>query len=346
MMARAVDWDVAIVLVLAASVTMYATGLTRLWRRAGRWRGVGTMNVAAFAGGIGAIVVALLSPIDRLSDVLFSAHMGQHELLMLVAAPLLVVGKPWLTGAWSLPERLRVRALARLQQPPLRRSWRAVSAPVTILVLHALALWIWHVPALFEAAMRDERVHAFQHLGFFVTAAIFWWALAAWALRPGPVMAPRALFVFLTGDAQRDSRRADHLRRAVCVSAATGRATRAAGIRSHGGPAGCRASDVDTRPGFLMALGPRLSGRLAGRGRTAGAARRARRHGGPAARGAPHAARRGGGLSSVRRCRECHASNPTSGHHPHDGWAHPRCSSRARGEDKKTSRGSRPPAIG
>jgi putative membrane protein len=197
MMTRAGDWDIAIVLALAASVAMYATGLARLWQRAGRGRGVGMMNVGAFAGGIGALVVALLSPIDALSDVLFSAHMGQHELLMLVAAPLLVVGKPWLTGAWSLPERLRVRALARLQRPPVRRSWRAVSAPVTILVLHALALWIWHLPVLFEGAMRDERVHAFQHLGFFTTAALFWWALVRGRYGKGGYGAA-ALFVFLT----------------------------------------------------------------------------------------------------------------------------------------------------
>ncbi|HEY8923786.1 MAG TPA: cytochrome c oxidase assembly protein [Polyangia bacterium] len=197
MMRSAGEWDIAIVLVLAASVAMYTTGLARLWRRAGRGRGVGMLNVGAFAGGIGALIVALLSPIDALSDVLFSAHMGQHELLMLVAAPLLVVGKPWLTGAWSLPERLRVRALARLQRPPVRRSWRAVSAPVTILVLHALALWIWHLPVLFEAAMRDERVHAFQHLGFFVTAALFWWALVRGRYGRGGYGAA-ALFVFLT----------------------------------------------------------------------------------------------------------------------------------------------------
>jgi putative membrane protein len=191
------DWDVVIALVLALSATIYVTGLARLWRAAGRGRGVRPLAVVSFAAGLAALVVALLSPLDALSDVLFSAHMGQHELLMLVAAPLLVMGKPWLTGAWALPERWRGPVLRRLQRPALREPWRAISGPVVILVLHALALWIWHIPGLFEGAMRDERVHAIQHLSFFVTAALFWWALIRGRYgRAGYGAA--ALFVFLT----------------------------------------------------------------------------------------------------------------------------------------------------
>lgn len=191
-------WDAVIATTLAASVLLYVTGLRRLWRNAGRGHGVGAINVAAFAGGIGALVVALLSPLDALSDVLFSAHMGQHELLMLVAAPLLVMGRPWLTGAWALPARLRAPALALLQRGAVRRPWRALTGPVTILVLHALALWIWHVPVLFDHALAHESVHAFQHLCFFVTAALFWWALVQGRYgRAG--YGAGVLFVFLTG---------------------------------------------------------------------------------------------------------------------------------------------------
>ena len=195
--AEAARWDIAIALVLALSATLYLVGLTRLWRHAGRGRGVRPISVIAFAAGLGALVVALLSPLDALSDALFSAHMGQHELLMLVAAPLLVMGKPWLTGAWALPSAWRPGALGLLQRPLLRRPWRAATGPVTILVLHALALWIWHVPRLFEGAMRNETVHAFQHLCFFVTAALFWWALVQGRYgRAGYGAA--VLFVFIT----------------------------------------------------------------------------------------------------------------------------------------------------
>jgi putative membrane protein len=197
MMSRPADWDLLIVAVLCTSAVTYLTGLIRLWRHAGSGHGIRAVNVLCFTGGIAALVLALLSPLDALSDVLFSAHMGQHEILMLVAAPLLVMGKPWLTGAWALPVRWRGSVLARLQTGSLRASWRTVTTPVTILVLHALALWIWHVPGLFEDALRDERVHAVQHLSFFVTAVLFWWVLVQGRYgRAGYGAA--ALFVFLT----------------------------------------------------------------------------------------------------------------------------------------------------
>jgi putative membrane protein len=189
-------WDVAVTIMLTTSATLYATGLARLWRNAGRGRGVGWLNVACFGAGLSALVVALLSPLDALSDVLFSAHMGQHEILMLVAAPLLVMGKPWLTAAWTLPARWRATKLQPLRRQVLR-PWHSVTTPMTILVLHALALWIWHIPGLFEGALRNESVHAFQHLCFFGTAALFWWALVQGRYgRAGYGAA--ALFVFMT----------------------------------------------------------------------------------------------------------------------------------------------------
>src|SRR4051812_6821315 len=196
--AEAARWDVAIAAVLVLSATLYVVGLARLWRHAGQGHGIRPVNWLAFAMGLGALVVALLSPLDALSDVLFSAHMGQHELLMLVAAPLLVIGKPWLTAAWALPRGWRAGALAVLQRPVVRRPFRAVTGPVTILALHAVALWIWHVPRLFEGALHDERVHAFQHLCFFVTAALFWWALVQGRYGRGGYGAG-VLFVFITG---------------------------------------------------------------------------------------------------------------------------------------------------
>jgi putative membrane protein len=196
--AEVFGWDVAIAVILTASLALYTFGLVRLWRNAGRGRGVGWTNLLCFIGGIGALVIALLSPLDSWSDALFSAHMGQHELLILVAAPLLVMGKPWLTAAWSLPARWRARALAVLQRPAIRGPWRILTGPVTILVLHAVALWIWHVPWLFQHAMENETVHAVQHLCFFVTAVLFWWALVQGRYgRSG--YGAGVLFVFITG---------------------------------------------------------------------------------------------------------------------------------------------------
>jgi putative membrane protein len=103
--------------------------------------------------------------------------MTQHELLMVVAAPLIILGRPWIALLWAMPERLRHRTLQWWQTLHLDSAWRRATGPIVVLILHAVVLWVWHIPTLFQAALRNEAVHAFQHFGFFVTAAMFWFAL-------------------------------------------------------------------------------------------------------------------------------------------------------------------------
>src|SRR5947209_5944110 len=91
---RAWTWDPAVVLGVTAGSWVYLRGVGRLWGRAGIGRGVRRWQAAAFAGGLATLIVALLSPLDALDDALFSAHMVQHLLLVLVAAPLIVLGAP------------------------------------------------------------------------------------------------------------------------------------------------------------------------------------------------------------------------------------------------------------
>jgi putative membrane protein len=169
-------WDGAVATALVASGVVYAGAVWRLWRRAGVGRGARWRDVTCFAAGWAVLLVALVSPLDALSDLLFAAHMTQHELLMLVAAPLIVLGRPLAVLPWLLPRALRHR-LRRVQQPSLMAAWRRLTAPVTVLVLHGLIVWIAHVPSLFEAALAHDGVHAMQHLLFFWSAALFWWAL-------------------------------------------------------------------------------------------------------------------------------------------------------------------------
>ncbi|MDY7227706.1 cytochrome c oxidase assembly protein [Hyalangium rubrum] len=170
-------WDPLVLGTLGLSAFLYVRGVRTLWRRAGTARGVRRWEVGAFALGWLTVAVALLSPLDRLSDLLFSAHMTQHELLMLVAAPLLVLGRPHLPALWALAPRARARVTGWMQHSGVRAVWRAVTGPFLVLLLHALARWVWHIPSLFQAALRSEAVHAVQHLMFFGTAALFWWAL-------------------------------------------------------------------------------------------------------------------------------------------------------------------------
>src|SRR5438874_11512158 len=92
-----------------ASGALYVAGVARLWARAGRGCGVRPWQLGAFAAGWIALVLALLSPVAAISDILFSVHMTQHEMLILVAAPLLVLGRPVVPFLWVLSPRRRVR---------------------------------------------------------------------------------------------------------------------------------------------------------------------------------------------------------------------------------------------
>jgi putative membrane protein len=103
--------------------------------------------------------------------------MTQHELLMVVAAPLMVLGRPLIVMLWAVGAGERQRITGWTRTPAVARTWHVATGPVTVWVLHALALWVWHVPVLYEAAVRNDAVHIVQHLSFFGTAALFWWAI-------------------------------------------------------------------------------------------------------------------------------------------------------------------------
>jgi putative membrane protein len=177
---RVMTWwsfEPGVVVSLAGMIAFYLFGLARLWRNAGRNHGIRVWQVASFFAGWLFLFIALVSPLDALGGVLFSAHMAQHEVLMTLAAPLVVAGRPLIALLWALPPRARLRAAEILQQRAVAGAWRTLSGPAAATLLHAVALWIWHLPSLYEATLRHEGIHALQHLSFFGTAALFWWAL-------------------------------------------------------------------------------------------------------------------------------------------------------------------------
>lgn len=183
-----------VVACLAISAAAYLTGLYRLWRQAGVGRGVSPIQASAFAGGWAFLVVALLSPLDPLGDRLFSAHMVQHETLMLLAAPLLVLGRPLAAWAWALPFEWRRTTGGFFHTRAWRGPWLFVTGPFSAWLLHALTLWLWHLPALFEAALADETVHSLQHLTFLFTALLFWWSVLAATTRKAQGVALVSIF--------------------------------------------------------------------------------------------------------------------------------------------------------
>ena len=164
--------DVA--LVLAALGVVYVTGWRRL--RCRQPSAVTRWMLAAYLGGLAAIALALLSPIDTFGGWLFTLHMLQHQLLAMVAAPLLLLGNPVPVALWALPRRRR-RALggALAGGRPLGWLVRALTWMPVAWATYMVVLVGWHLPPAFEAALADPRVHDAQHLSFFLAGLLFWW---------------------------------------------------------------------------------------------------------------------------------------------------------------------------
>jgi putative membrane protein len=163
---------------LVLLLIVYGAGLARVWRSAGYGRGIRRSEALAFAGGWTAMAVALSPPMHELSDAWLVGHMLQHELLMVVAAPLVAAGAPLIALLWAAPGPFRRRALESLRQPPMTTAWAVLTAPAAVFLLHGIALWVWHLPMLYDYAVEHEAVHALQHLCFFGSAALFWWGIA------------------------------------------------------------------------------------------------------------------------------------------------------------------------
>lgn len=162
---------------------LYGRGFFALRRLGLRRPAVPAWRAAIFLAGEASLVAALVSPLDALSGTLLSAHMAQHLLLVSVAPPLLVLGRPEVVCFFGLAKGVR-RWLARDRLVRCVLSPLAVAArPLPATVLHGAALWVWHLPGPFEAAAAVPGLHWLEHLCFFGTALLFWHALIACAGR-------------------------------------------------------------------------------------------------------------------------------------------------------------------
>lgn len=170
------DWTggPALLWVLSAGLLYWLGG--RGGRRgptsADRWR------TAAFVCGLVAIMLAVDSPIDELADKLFWVHMVQHVLLIAVAPPLLAVARPW-TRMWrGIPIEYRRAASREIvtspRMAPLRRAAAFVGGAVASWVIFNVTFVAWHLPFLYDAALRSPPIHALEHLTFFATALLLW----------------------------------------------------------------------------------------------------------------------------------------------------------------------------
>ncbi len=168
--------DPSTLALVAASVLAYANTVRGLWRSGGRGAGIRKAQVVWFGLGVVAVLVALVSPLEALATSLFAAHMAQHLLLTLVAAPLLLLGRvhlgllPLLPVSWR---RYGARVLARAV-----RTRPAVPA-ATAVALHVGTLLAWHVPGLYDAAVAHTGLHVLEHATLLLTALAFWVVMGA-----------------------------------------------------------------------------------------------------------------------------------------------------------------------
>jgi len=166
------SWEPAIVLPLSLLLLIYTLGAAR---RGGfrplRWRHT------AFYAGWATLSLALTSPIHELGEQLFSAHMLQHEILILISAPLISASHPGATLLWAFAPRHRSEIGGWVHRIERSHPVQLLMAPLNAWILEAVALWLWHIPFLYEATLRSDWVHAAQHLSFLATAVLFWSAL-------------------------------------------------------------------------------------------------------------------------------------------------------------------------
>jgi len=164
-------WRLDPVLLTGLFVTVWA------YRR-GRRRDTDAWRGRCFAGALAVVGVALVSPLDALSGALASAHMVQHVLLLVVAAPLLALAAPSTTLLRGSPRAAR-RASARVSRRLRfnRRNLRVLHNPIAVWLLHVGTLWFWHAAVPYGAALQSHALHVLEHASFLATAWAFWYVV-------------------------------------------------------------------------------------------------------------------------------------------------------------------------
>jgi len=152
----------------------------RLPRRFALWR------LIAFQAGLFTLFLALASPVHELSELLLQFHMIQHLLLMMVVPPLLLLGAPVLPLLRGLPRPVLRHGLSHIfGSAPLQKAAHFLTHPLFCLLAFTVSTVAWHVPNLYELALRSEFYHHVQHICFLSTGLLFWWPVVQpWPSRP------------------------------------------------------------------------------------------------------------------------------------------------------------------
>ncbi len=137
-----------------------------------------TWQVLSYYGGLLAVAVALLGPLDTFNDELFFMHMLQHLALMQVAAPLILLGRPVQLALKAISVKRSGPILKTvLRRRPVRTALTLITTPLFAVLAYNANLVSWHVPGFYDAALRSDAIHEIEHLLFFGFALLFWWPI-------------------------------------------------------------------------------------------------------------------------------------------------------------------------
>ena len=166
--------DPALLFLLALTGLVYGRGWLRLHRQMPER--FGASQPLAFFAGLASIFFAVCSPLDAFANLLLTAHMIQHLLLMMAAPPLLLLGDPFLPLLRGLPASISKHWLGPfLAWKSLEDFGRRLTHPIVCWFAFVSATIAWHLPPMYELALRSQALHEVEHLCFLVTGLLFWW---------------------------------------------------------------------------------------------------------------------------------------------------------------------------
>ena len=200
------SWDLRIEVILALTLVgaIFYTGWwrlctsTRAGKKLNRWRMGAGWRPVLYLGTLVLLGITLMSPIDVLSAQLFTMHMIQHILLVMIIPPLLLLTNPFPIILWGLPRTTRI-GIGRLfsRESRFRYYLARLTSPALVWFAFVIVYWGWHDPNAYTLALESALIHDLEHLTFFGVSLLFWWHVTAAGPRIHKRLSPFARFAYV-----------------------------------------------------------------------------------------------------------------------------------------------------
>ena len=171
----------------------------RTRRRAGgnHWRAGASWRPIAYLSGLLILGITLMSPIDVLSSQLFTMHMIQHVLLVMIIPPLILLANPMPFSLWGLPKEARMTVGGWFSSGSrLRRVLKSLTGAGFVWLAFVIVIWGWHDPNAYNLALENSLVHDLEHITFILVAMLFWWHIIGAGPRIHRSLSPAARIAF------------------------------------------------------------------------------------------------------------------------------------------------------